>query len=308
MSQYLPIAIAIAVFMAMAGVGLLIYTFAAGGRRRQLVRRLEDTSTGSNTSGAGKQDEWITRMAAQGQQLDKLLQKPEETTILLAQAGWRGAKARALFYGFQILLPIVVLLAAIPFWFTLAALAESGLALSVIAAAVILALLLPRMVLRSVAKKRREKIARESTLFINLLILLFEAGLNSRQALVSLVNDGPDTLPNIVDELQPILRQVEAGADLSGLLSDAGKTLNIPEIETIFGILRQVERYGGEIREPLTEALDVIEERRSLALREQVNILSGKMTVVLVACFFPALLIMIVGPGVASIFTVLKNL
>ena len=125
---------------------------------------------------------------------------------------------------------------------------------------------------------------------------------------MSLVQDGPKTLPNIVDELQPVLRQIEAGADLSGLLLDTSKTLNISEIETVFGILRQVEKYGGEIREPLTDALDVIEERRTLELREKVNILSGKMTVVLVACFFPALLIMIVGPGVVSIFKVLGGL
>lgn len=122
------------------------------------------------------------------------------------------------------------------------------------------------------------------------------------------MQDGPETLPNIVDELQPVLRQIEAGADLSLLLLETSKTLDIPEIETIFGILRQVEKYGGEIREPLTDALSTIEERRTLALREQVNILSGKMTVVLVACFFPALLIMIVGPGVTSISKVFTGL
>lgn len=308
MSALLPFAIGGAVFVAALGLGLLIYAFAAGGRRRQLVRRLEDTTTGSKTTGKARQDEWVTRMATQGQQLDRLLQNPQETTILMAQAGWRGVQARGIFYAFQILMPLVVLVASIPLFFVLAAGSDALTALMVVAGAVIVALLLPRMVLRSKAKQRRAAIANEVPLFINLLILLFEAGLSSRQALVSLVQDGPKTLPNIVDELQPVLRQIEAGADLSGLLLDTSKTLNISEIETVFGILRQVEKYGGEIREPLTDALDVIEERRTLELREKVNILSGKMTVVLVACFFPALLIMIVGPGVVSIFKVLGGL
>lgn len=308
MSQYLPWVVAATVFMAALGVALLLYTLVAGNRRRQLVRRLADSSTGSKTAGAGHQDEWVTRMASQGQQLDKLLQNPQETTMLLAQAGWRGMRARGTFYAFQILLPLAVVVAAVPLWFVLKALFQTGMALSIIAGVLILSILLPRMVLRSVAKKRRERLAGEVPLFINLLILLFEAGLNTRQALVSLVQDGPQTLPNIVAELQPILRQVEAGADLSGLLLDTGKVLSISEIDTIFGILRQVEKYGGEIREPLTDALDVIEERRSMALREQVNILSGKMTVVLVACFFPSLLIMIVGPGVVSIFGLLTTI
>lgn len=304
MNQYLPLFLAMTVFMAAVGVGLLIYSLAAGSRRRQLTRRLEEATTGSKTAGKGQQDEWVTRMANQGQQLDRLLQNPHETTVLLAQAGWRSTRSRAFFYAFQIFLPLAVFIAAVPFWFVLIALFDTGLALCAVAMAVILGLLLPRMVLRSVAKKRRERLAAEVPLFINLLVLLFEAGLSTRQALVSLVQDGPQTLPNLVEELQPVLRQIEAGADLSQLLLDTSKTLDIAEIDTIFGILRQVEKYGGEIREPLSEALATIEERRTLALREKVNILSGKMTVVLVACFFPALLIMIVGPGVASIFKV----
>lgn len=180
MSQYLPIIVSGAVFLAVMGVGLLIYSLAAGSRRRQLTRRLEDATTGSKTAGKGRQDEWVTRMSSQGQQLDRLLQNPQATTVLLAQAGWRGVRSRALFYAFQIFLPLVVILAAIPFWFVLIALFDTGLALCIVAIAVILALLLPRMVLRSVAKKRREQLAGEVPLFINLLILLFEAGLSTR--------------------------------------------------------------------------------------------------------------------------------
>jgi tight adherence protein C len=65
--------------------------------------------------------------------------------------------------------------------------------------------------------------------------------------------------------------------------------------------LRQVDRYGGEIREPLLAELNNLESRREMALREQVNVMSGKMTVVLVICFLPPLLIFIAGPALMSI-------
>ena len=223
--SWVSLVVAAAVVLAVLGVALGLYALAEGNRRRQLVRRLEDRGTGGKAAGSGAQEQWINRMAAQGQQMDRLLQNPEETTILLAQAGWRGGQARALFYALQIVLPLVVLAALFPVYFILRAAFDDGMAISLAAILFILALLAPRMVLRSAAKRRRERLTAEVPLFINLLILLFEAGLSTRQALVSLVRDGPQTLPETVKELQPILRQVEAGADLSGLLIDAGRTL-----------------------------------------------------------------------------------
>lgn len=300
MTQYLPAIVAAGVFLAVTGVGLLIFSVARGSRKRALVRRLSDASTGRSKK-QGSKEEWVGRLAERGQQLDKMLLDPAETTVLLAQAGWRGARARATFFAFQTLLPALVLIAAVPGWLFLTAALENGPAALTVGAAVIVAFLLPRWVLRSVAKSRREAIRSEIPLFINLLILLFEAGLSTRQGLLSLVQDGRETLPTLVGELEPVLRQIEAGGDLGALLAETGRLLQVPELDSILGILRQVERYGGEIREPLSDALATIEERRTLELREQVNVLSGKMTVVLVFCFLPAVLILIVGPAVASI-------
>ncbi len=72
------------------------------------------------------------------------------------------------------------------------------------------------------------------------------------------------------------------------------------DLTTILGVLRQVDRYGGEIREPLLDSLAVIEERRGLDMREKVGIISGRMTLVMVLFFFPALLIFSAGPAVMS--------
>ncbi|MAA74343.1 MAG: hypothetical protein CMN28_06510 [Salinisphaeraceae bacterium] len=300
MSQYLPLMAAGAAFLAVIGIAFFAMSAARSSRKRALIRRLSDASTG-RAPRRGSKDEWVGRLAERGQQLDQLLLDPAETSVLLAQAGWRGARARATFFAVQTVLPLLVLLAAIPAWFVLTSRLEVMPAALTILGGVIVGILLPRWVLRSVASRRRDRIAAEIPLFINLLILLFEAGLSTRQALLSLVQDGHETLPTLVDELEPVLRQIEAGGDLGALLAETGRMLQVPELDSVLGILRQVERYGGEIREPLTDALTTIEERRTLELRETVNVLSGKMTVVLVFCFLPAVLILIIGPAVASI-------
>ena len=104
------------------------------------------------------------------------------------------------------------------------------------------------------------------------------------------------------------LRSVEdAGADTDESLKALGKLMDVEELSTVLAVLRQVDRFGGEVREPLLEALSVLEERRSLTLREKVNLLSGRMTVVMVLFFFPALLVFVAGPAFVSIMKVLGD-
>ncbi len=52
----------------------------------------------------------------------------------------------------------------------------------------------------------------------------------------------------------------------------------------------------------------MIEERRSLDLRERVNVMSGRMTVVMVLFFFPALLIFVAGPAFVSVLRALGEI
>jgi tight adherence protein C len=162
--------------------------------------------------------------------------------------------------------------------------------------------------LRSVAGKRRRRMQHEVTLFVHLLLLLFESGLSTRQAFASIVRESGGVLPELGRELDLALRQVEAGADLGEALKGLGSALEVEDLETVLGTLRQVDRYGGELREPLLETLKVIEERRGFEIREKVNLLSGRMTVVMVMFFFPALMIFVAGPAFMAILSALGSL
>lgn len=301
-----PLMIAVAVAAGVLGVGLVLLLSLSYLRDAHLRRRY----LGQHAESADQQlrERWLGQMAAGGERMDNLLKDPGETRMLLAQAGWRDAKSRAGFYAFQLLFPLVAAVLAVILFGALGWLDNPLRGLMFLAIVVILSILLPRYLLRSKAKKRREKLQNEVPLFINLLVLLFEAGVNLRQALHSLVRDSGQTMPALTAELGPILRQIESGADASELLRDTGKLLAIDDLETVFGILRQVERYGGEIREPLLETLNTLQTRRAMELREMVNVMSGKMTVVLVVCFFPPLLVFIAGPAFMSIAQALGNL
>lgn len=306
METVFPFIVALAVSTGVLGLGLMGWVVADYFRRSHLRRRYLGHS--AEFEQKNSRERWLQQMAAGGERLDRLLKEPGETRMLMAQAGWRDAQARTGFYAFQFLLPVVVGVIALLVITVLGLFDSFIMGVAAIAFVVILAMLLPRYILRSKAKTRREALRKEVPLFINLLVLLFEAGVNLRQALQSLVRDSGDTMPALTDELAPILRQIESGADADELLRETGKLLAIDDLDTVLGILRQVERYGGEIREPLLEVLDTLQTRRAMELREMVNVMSGKMTVVLVACFFPPLLVFIAGPAFMSISQALKGL
>lgn len=289
--------------LAVLALALLLFWQAGAQRHRAVRRRLSTDLAAARTD--ARHRAWWQLFSAPGRQVDAWFDEDGETDRLLVQAGWRSAIERAGYYAAQALLPLLTVVLV----FTGAVFGDwSGVGGFVYGLGLICAsLLAPRFLLRRAARARRNRIRNEVAMFIHLLALLFDAGLSLRQALVSLVREGEQVLPVLGEEVKVVLRQLEAGADPAEALHTMGRSLDVAELTAVLGVLRQVDRYGGELREPLMEALSVVEERRQLALRETVNGLSGRMTVVMVLFFFPALLIFVAGPAFLSVIQALAG-
>lgn len=250
----------------------------------------------------------LQRLAKRGKAFEDWVDSENESARLMMQAGWRSAQARMFWYIFQGALPVAMIVGLFVFWLIgPAQLKTPFFMLLMIFAGAALSFLMPRWILRSVAESRRERIKSEVPLLIHLLVLLFEAGLSNRQAFASLVREGRGVLPELGREFEIVLRQLDAGADTGVVLKSFGDVMEVGDLTTVIGVLRQIDRYGGEVREPLLETLKILEERRTMDLRERVNILSGRMTVVMVGFFFPALLIFVAGPAFLSIIRALAQ-
>lgn len=295
--------VAVAILLA---VGTLALLFLLGVRARQdqrLQRRVlgQDAPVQEFEDGPGNAA--VQGLARTGKTVEQWVDSEGETPRLLVQAGWRSGERRLAFYALQAVLPLLAVGGMVLIWLF----AKLQLLQLLMAGFVLFAFsfLVPRWVLRAAASRRRARIAREVPLFVHLLVLLFEAGLSIRQAFASLVREGHGVLPNLGTEFELVLRQMEAGAETSAVLKGLSEAMDVSDLTGILGVLRQVDRYGGEVREPLLEALSVLEQRRGLDMREQVNLLSGRMTVVMVLFFFPALLIFVAGPPFVSIFKAL---
>jgi len=296
-----------AVLLGFAGLiafALVLLQSRTAGRMQSRLQAGVDGVIGDEFSTAEAQS-WLAMLARRGRRLERLLDTEGEADKLLIQAGWRDPATRLAFYASQAVAPVVAGFLAIVWWLSGDTRGVVVLLFSI--AALIVSLLGPMWTLRRVAAARRQHIKNEVPLFIHLLVLLFEAGLSTRQAIASLVREGRGVLPELGREFELLLRSLEAGGDTADLMRGLGDALEVQDLTAVLSVLRQVDRYGGEIREPLTDMMNVLEQRRDLELREMVNLLSGRITLVMVAFFFPALLIFVAGPAVMGILKALAE-
>lgn len=289
-----------ALLFGMAALALLgLWWMQARGAGRMQSRLQAQAGQSGDEFATAHASSWLALLARRGRRIERLLDTQGESDRLLIQAGWRDPAVRVLFYAAQALMPVAAVLLSAGLW--VSGEMRGIFVLLSTAALIVVSLLAPIWILRRVAAVRRQRIKNEVPLFIHLLVLLFEAGLSTRQAVASLVREGRGVLPELGREFELLLRSLEAGGDTADLLRGLGESLDVQELIGVLSVLRQVDRYGGEIREPLTEMMRVLEERRDLDIRETVNRTSAKMTWVMVMFFFPAMLIFVAGPAVISI-------
>lgn len=291
-------------------LGALVWWAISASQKRRVQRRLLPESEVANDIDIGTSNPVLQGIASRGKAIEGVLDSEGASARLMIQAGWRSTTSRLVFYVLQGLTPLLLLIGAGALWSVAPErLTAKPLLLPLVALmALMLGLLLPSIVRGRWAKARQARLRAEVPLFIHTLVLLFESGLSTRQAFSSLVREGRGVLKELGAEVEVLLRQLEAGADMPDALTKLADTLDVADLSTVLLLLRQVDRYGGEVKEPLLDTLQVIEDRREMDLREKVNLISGRMTVVMVLFFFPALIIFVAGPSWISLIRALAGI
>lgn len=295
----------ISIFLLLLAAGLLFYSAQKQHHPKHIQKRFRDAL----------QQEGIHISAKLGPlDIEELLQawlekvsrsEMEEMQRLLIQAGWPGSRAKFTFLLVAWMLPLVLgLLAAFYAILDEGSLADAFLHGLFMFAAVFV---LVRRWLRGMAQKRREAIRKEVIPFLHLLRMLFEAGLSMEHILLVIEQQGKDLIPHLANELGMVIKRIQSGQDRADALMEMAAPLEVVELNDTIAMLRQVTRYGGNIRDSLAEYTALVEQRQVSELREQVSKLSAKMTVVMILFLFPALVIFLAGPGFLGLAKALKG-
>ncbi|RMS44258.1 Type II secretion system protein F domain protein [Pseudomonas amygdali pv. photiniae] len=222
-----------------------------------------------------------------------------ETQMLLNRIGWRRASKRSLFAACQVGVPVGLMVVVIVAQLLLFKGVEQPLIAPVFALGI--GYLLPKRILAAVAQRRQKQVVVEISTFIPLLRILFESGMAVEQALRVLSLEGKDLLPVLSEEIRVVLVRVDSGLELREELRKTAALLAVDELSDTCVILNQLIHQGGGALKSLLTLKQLIDDRRLTRLQEYISKLSAKMSVVMMVFLFPALLIVLAGPGFIAI-------
>ena len=287
-----------ALLMAVGGALLLLLQARNGSREQRLIERRLGALANPGAGMTERMDDsfWVRRL----QLMDS------EARQLLQQAGWHESRYRTLYLISVFLTPLLFVLLVLLVKL-LRAESEASYAVPLLFAAGI-GFLLPKQVLKHFAKARRALIADEMILFVQLIRILFDAGLTVEQTLRVVCLEGRGITPQLARELDLALTRADNGIDLAEELEALARRLQVDPLNDCCGVLRQMLRQGGSARSTLLTLKQLFEDRRLTTLQERIGKLSAKMSLVMMVLLFPALLIVLAGPGGIAITKALGGL
>ncbi|PMY62722.1 MULTISPECIES: type II secretion system F family protein [Pseudomonas] len=262
-------------------------------RTRQVTERLQGHLARDNTLGNWLHVLGDSKIGQHAVRLDN------ETQLLLNRLGWRSARQRSLFAACQIGTPILALGLTLVIQGVFFPAAKNHWVAPVFALS--LGYLLPKRLLAMAAGRRQKQLAVDISTFIPLLRILFESGMAVEQALRVLSKDAQKLLPALTQELRMVLARVDSGLELGDELNKSARLLAVDEFTDTCVILQQLIYQGGGAMKSLQSLKLLLDDRRLTRLQEYISKMSAKMSVVMMLFLFPALLIVLAGPGVSAI-------
>ncbi|MGH8423884.1 MAG: type II secretion system F family protein [Pseudomonas fluorescens] len=262
-------------------------------RVRQVAQRLDGKLASDNRVNQWLQLLGSSRIGQRSVNLDN------ETQALLNRLGWRSARRRSLFAAFQVGAPVLALTLTLLIQGVFFPHTDNHWMAPVFATGI--GYLLPKRLLAAAAQRRQKQLATEISTFIPLLRILFESGMAVEQSLRVLSNEGKQLLPALTHELRLVLARVDSGLELGEELNKATRLLAVDEFTDTCVILEQLIHQGGGAMKSLLTLKQLLDDRRLTRLQEYISKMSAKMSVVMMLFLFPALLIVLAGPGFTAL-------
>lgn len=178
----------------------------------------------------------------------------------------------------------------------------SGVLLAVVAAAALFHL--PDLLLYNVAVRRQERTSKDLADTLDVLSVCVEAGQGFDAALLRVArnSDGP-----ISGEFARVLSEIQIGKSRGAAFSSMGERVSLPEVKNFISAIVQADRLGIPIAKVLREQTAAMRVARRQKAEEKAQKVTVKILFPLLLCIFPALFVVIIGPGAIQMVEVFSS-
>ncbi len=162
----------------------------------------------------------------------------------------------------------------------------------------IIGFLLPTFWLSKRIKKRQIEIFHELPDALDLLTVCVEAGLGLEAAMIKVAEDEQFRHTPLAAEMRLALQEIRAGKPRFEALRDMGERTMVDDLKSFAAMLIQTEKFGTSLANALRVHSDSLRTKRRQIAEEAASKIAIKILFPLAFFIFPALLIVILGPGV----------
>jgi tight adherence protein C len=157
---------------------------------------------------------------------------------------------------------------------------------------------LPNVLLYNAGLKRQDRLRRSMPDAMDMLTVCVEAGLGFDAGLAQVARnaEGP-----IAGEFARLLREMQLGKSRIDAFQDMAARTTVPELKVFVSALVQSDKLGIPLANVLREQSSEMRLKRRQRAEEQAQKVPIKILFPLLLCIFPALFVVIIGPGAIQI-------
>ncbi len=157
---------------------------------------------------------------------------------------------------------------------------------------------LPDLLLHNTGLRRQQQIPRALPDALDMLTICVEAGLGFDAALAQVARNTPGPLAG---EFARVLQEMQIGKSRSEAMRSMGERTTVPELRAFVSAMIQAAELGIPVAHVLREQAKEMRIRRRQRAEAQAQKVPVKITFPLILCLFPALLVIVIGPGIIQI-------
>lgn len=142
-------------------------------------------------------------------------------------------------------------------------------------------------------EKRIKRLDAEALVFFEILTLALESGRNLENSLEITVKN---TNSELSTEFKKTLREVKYGKSFVEALKDMKKRMPSETINNVILSITEASIFGGSLLENMYNQIEFLREKQVLSIRESINKIPNKISIISVLCMVPLMLLLILGP------------
>lgn len=230
------------------------------------------------------------------------LLESENTRQKLTRAGYRGQGPIVTFMFFRFVVPIVLLLAALFYFFVMSHYQMQTLQKICISVGIaLLGFYVPDLYVSNIIAKRLTSIMRAFPDALDLLLICVESGMSVEASFQRVASEIGTQSSELAEELGLTTAELSYLPERREAFENLAKRCAHSGVKAVATALNQAERYGTPMGNALRVAAQENRDMRMMEAEKKAAALPAKLTVPMILFFLPVLFVVILGPAVMKI-------